>query len=182
MFFGAAGPPIVHDDFTFELTSGPGTMLIRAMPVQFTGGALPWTVKSVKWDNVEIIDSGIELSAGRNVDGLEIVLTNRVQEVSGRVTNAKGEIAQDATVVIFSQNPEQRPGGRFAGTSRLDQNGRYRVRTLPPGDYFAIAVDYVDPNRRSGDPTYFEELSRDATRFTLTEGETRALDLKLPVQ
>lgn len=180
-FFGpGGGPPVVHDDFTFELPGSPGTMLIRAMPMQPT--PTTWTLKSVRLDNQEVIDSGVEIVAGRDLAGLEIVLTNRVQIVSGLVTNAKGETAPDATVLIFSQNREQRTTGRFAGTGRLDQNGRYTVRNLPTGDYFAVALDYVDPNRRFGDPQYLEELSQVAARFSLREGETRTLDLKLTVR
>lgn len=175
------GPPVVHDDLTFELPASPGTMMIRAMPMQ-PGGAATWTMKSVRIDSKEVIDSGIELAVGRDLTGVEIVLTNRMQVVSGLVTNAKGEIAQDVTVLIFSQNAEQRTTGRFSGTGRLDQNGRYTVRNLPAGDYFAVALDYIDPNRRGSDPNYFEELSQAATRFSLREGETRALDLKVTVR
>jgi hypothetical protein len=34
-------------------------------------------------------------------------------------------------------------------------------------------------NRRGGDPEYLEELSEAAVKFTLQEGEAKALDLKL---
>jgi hypothetical protein len=179
MFFGPGGMPIVHDDFTFEAPATPGAMMIRAMPMQIGSGPLAWSVKSIRVDNVEVIDSGVELAAGRDLSGVEIVITNRVQVVSGLVTNDGGQIPQDATVLFFAQNPDLRTTGRFTGQGRPDQNGRYTVRNLPPGDYFAVATDYIDPNRRGNDPGYLEDLSRRATRLTLREGETRALDLKI---
>ena len=178
MFIGSGSVPIVHDDFTFEAPATPGTMMIRAMPLQVGTGPLTWSVKSIRVDDVEIIDAGVEVTAGRDLSGVEIVLTNRVQSVSGLVTNDQGRIAQDATVLLFAQSPERRTG-RFFGQGRPDQNGRYTVNNLPPGDYFAVAADYVDPNRRAGDPGYLEELSRKATRLTLREGETRTLDLRV---
>jgi hypothetical protein len=88
----------------------------------------------------------------------------------------------DATVMIFAQD-RARWGGvsRYQTVARPDQNGRYSVRTLPPGEYYAVAVQYADPARRGGDPTYYEQFVPDAVGFTLREAESRALDLKLVV-
>ena len=64
--------------------------------------------------------------------------------------------------------------------ARPDQNGRYSIRArLQPGDYYAVAVEYLDQNRRSGDRSYLEELSRNAVRFSLREEESKALDLRI---
>jgi hypothetical protein len=142
----------------------------------------PWAVKSIRHDSTDITDEGLDLVAGRQFEDVEIVLTNRVQAVSGLISNAQGQMVTDATVMIFAQDP-----GRWGGTSRYqavtrpDQNGRYSARTLPPGEYYAVAVQYVDPARRGGDPTYYEQFVADAVRLTLREAETRALDLKLVV-
>jgi len=185
MFFGAGmTPPVTKDDFTFELGSGAGVVLLRAFPNSPGPGATAWTVKSVRYDGKEIIDSGLELSDGRDVDGVELVITNRQQIVTGVVTNAKGETVLDATVTFFSQNPDDWGGPtRRIGAGRPDQNGRYSVRTLPPGEYFAVASEALDTSRRGSDPRqFYQDLSRLATPFTLTEGETRVVDLKVVVQ
>lgn len=186
MFFTAGTtPPITKDDFTFELTSGAGAVLLRAFPSAPGGpGATMWSVKSVRYDGKEIIDSGIELSDGRDVDGVELVITNRQQIVTGVVTNAKSEPVLDASVTFFPQSPDEWSGPtRRIGGGRPDQNGRYSVRTLPPGDYFVIATEGLDTSRRGSDPRqFYQDLSRLATPFTLTEGETRVIDLKVVVQ
>ena len=87
-------------------------------------------------------------------------------------------------VLFFSQSPDQWTGpSRYGGTGRLDQNGRYSMRSLPPGDYLAVAVDAIDNARRVNDPRqFYDDLSRDAVRVTLREGETKALDLKLTIR
>jgi protocatechuate 3,4-dioxygenase beta subunit len=185
MFFGAGmTPPVTKDDFTFELGTGAGVVLLRAFPNSPGPGATPWTVKSVRYDGKEIIDSGLELSDGRDVDGVELVITNRQQIVTGIVTNAKGEPVLDASVTFFPQNPDEWTGPtRRVGAGRPDQNGRYSVRTLPPGEYFAVASEALDTSRRGSDPRqFYQDLSRLATPFTLTEGETRVIDLKVVVQ
>jgi hypothetical protein len=136
-------------------------------------------VKSVRYDSTDITDRGIDLAGGRSVEGVEIVLTNRVQEVSGQVTDSRLQVVTDATVMIFPQDKDHwDTASRYMAFVRPDQNGRYSVRTLPPGDYYAVALQRVDQTRR-GDPAYYELLIPEATRFTLTEAETRALDLRL---
>jgi hypothetical protein len=173
------GPPIMRDDFTFEVSSPPGAVNIRAFPMALPTTA--WSVKAVRHDGQDVIDSGLELGDGRDVDDVEIVLTNVQQTVSGLVTNARGEPAGDATAMFFSQNPDQWvAASRFVGVARPDQNGRYSIRNLPPGEYYGVAVQSIDPVRRSADPrSYYEDLSRIAVRLSLREAETRTLDLKL---
>lgn len=178
MFFATpGGPPIVHDDFTFEVAGQPGTMLIRAMPIGAAASTL-WAVKSVRLENEEVIDSGVDLTAGRDLSGVEIVLTNRLQIITGIVTNDRGEVAGEATVMIFPRDRDLRTNSRFNATVRLDQNGRYSLRSLPPGEYLAVALDYVDPGRRT-ETGFLEELSRSAIQFSIAEGETRTVDLKV---
>jgi protocatechuate 3,4-dioxygenase beta subunit len=172
----APGPPLVRDDFTFELQAMPGPMIIRAT----TTVATDWTVKSVHLSSTDVTDDGIEFVSGRNVHDVEILMTNRVQTVTGVVTNTRGDIATDASVFIFSQDRNRwfrTP--RFTALGRPDQNGRYTMRTLPPGTYYAVAVEYLDANRRGGDPEYLEELASSAVKLTLGDGEMKALDLKL---
>jgi hypothetical protein len=52
------------------------------------------------------------------------------------------------------------------------------VTTLPAGDYFAIALDRVDP-LEAQDPELLENLVRLASPVSLAPGDKRAVDLKL---
>jgi len=49
---------------------------------------------------------------------------------------------------------------------------------MPPGGYYAAAVDYVEAGAWS-DPDLLERLKTTATRFTLADGEVETLDLKI---
>jgi hypothetical protein len=182
MSMGAARPPTIDEDFTFELEAPEGQMVIGAVTRVPGATGAPWVVKSVSHNSTDITDEGLNLVAGQQFDDVEIVLTNRVQAVSGLITDAQGQMVTDATVMIFAQD-RARWGGvsRYQAIARPDQNGRYSVRTLPPGEYYAVAVQYADPARRGGDPTYYEQFVPDAVGFTLREAESRALDLKLVV-
>jgi hypothetical protein len=63
-------------------------------------------------------------------------------------------------------------------SARPDQDGRYRVTNLPPGHYYAIAVDYVAQGEWQ-DPEWLARAAKKATEFTLDEGANKTLDLKL---
>jgi hypothetical protein len=62
--------------------------------------------------------------------------------------------------------------------TRPDQDGRYNVNGLPAGDYYGIALDYVDANDWN-DPQFLEGIRGKAMRVSLADGETKSADLKV---
>jgi hypothetical protein len=106
-------------------------------------------------------------------------LTQRLTSVSGGVSDARGGVVLDATVIVFADDPEKwGPHSRFIESARPDQKGRFTVRGLPPGRYVAIAVGYLQPGEEQ-DPDLLEAWRKDATPFTLSDGETHELALRL---
>jgi hypothetical protein len=64
-------------------------------------------------------------------------------------------------------------------TARPDTEGRYRMRSLPPdASYFVIAVQGLQEGQ-AGDPEFLTRAREAARAFSLAEGETKALDVKL---
>jgi hypothetical protein len=163
--------PVTHDDWTFELPGLRGHGFIRA------GSMSDWQMKRVRREGVDVTDSPLDFAT--DVDGLEIELTQRVTVISGSVSDDGGGVALDATVIAFADEPGKwGPQSRFIGSGRPDQQGRFTIRGLPPGRYVAIAVGYLEPGEER-DPDRLEAWRQGGTVFTLSEGETHALDLKL---
>jgi hypothetical protein len=81
--------------------------------------------------------------------------------------------------VIFSADPDKWAGltSKIA-SSRLDQQGRFTLKGLRAGRYLAIALDYLEEGEEH-DPDLLKEWARFATSFTLGDGESRTLDLKV---
>jgi hypothetical protein len=67
---------------------------------------------------------------------------------------------------------------RWISGARPDQEGRFKVRNMPAGSYYAAAVDYLEAGAWS-DPELLERLKTNAKRFTLADGEVETLDLKM---
>jgi hypothetical protein len=128
----------------------------------------------------DITDTGSEFKPGDAVTGLEIELTSKISSVTGTVTAADGALLKDCTVVVFAESPElwRVPLTRWVAGARPDQEGRFKMPNLPPGTYYAIAVDYL-PTGEWGDPDLLDRLRPKARRFTLTEGAAQTLDLRL---
>jgi hypothetical protein len=82
--------------------------------------------------------------------------------------------------VIFADEPQKwsLPNSRYVAGTRPDQEGRFQIKNLPAGGYYAIAVDYLAQGEW-GDPDVLERLKSKATSFSIDEGETKTLALTL---
>jgi hypothetical protein len=63
-------------------------------------------------------------------------------------------------------------------TARPDQDGRFKVSGMAPADYYIIALDKIEQGQ-SSDPDFLETIRSKATAFTIREGETRTVDLRI---
>ena len=169
--FGAAAKA----DGSFELKGLSGRRLVRA-------ANLPpgWMLKAVRLNGEDITDTGAEFKPGQEVSGLEVVATSKLTEIAGTVTASNGSPIKDYTVVVFSDDPQHwtLPLSRWVNGTRPDQEGRYRIRNMPAGAYYAAAVEYIEQGAW-GDPEVLDRLKLRARRFTLAEGATQTLDLKI---
>jgi hypothetical protein len=172
---GTDSSSTVKDDFEFELKTAPGRLALRAA-VTSSDAQDPWQLKAVRIDGANVIDSSIEID--RDLSGVEIVLTTRVQQVSGLVTDVRGAAVNDSMVVLFAQDPSlwSAAPGPYVAVGRSNARGVFKVTTLRPGQYYAIALDRVEGNVWQ-DPELLERLSRQAFLFSLRDGEMQTIDL-----
>jgi Carboxypeptidase regulatory-like domain len=164
----------VKDDFTFELSVMPG-----ASSLNLVGSPTGVALKAVRVGGVDVTDSGFDVKAGENIRGIEIELTSQPTTVSGVVNDAGGNPAAASRVLIFPRDDRKWDGlSRYTRFSSTDADGKFKVSGLPPGDYYAVAGSDVTPDA-AGDPDALEKLRTRAQSFSLNEGETKVLDLKM---
>jgi len=173
---GTGGPSRpVKDDFTFELKTAPGRIGLIAI-VQPADAANTWRLNAIHVNGADVTDSGFEVGS-QPVGGVDIEMTNRLQRIAGKVTDARGEAVKDYIVALFSQDRAKWKVNRYFAIGRPADDGGFTVSTLPPGEFYAIALDGLSADWE--DPETLERLSRQASTVVLTPGETRALDLRL---
>ncbi|HEV3058417.1 MAG TPA: carboxypeptidase-like regulatory domain-containing protein [Vicinamibacterales bacterium] len=179
-----AGPNAVakgHPDSTFVLTglNGPRRLRVRA--------PTPWSLKAIRARGRDITDE--PLSFGSKDDSLtdvEIVLTTAAASVTGHVTDARGQVTTDCTVIVFSTSTDLwYQGSRFLTITRPRPDGTFTVAALPSGDYYVVAVDRLQGTEQSGewqDPAFLDSIAPRAARLTLGDGQVASILLKLTLR
>jgi protocatechuate 3,4-dioxygenase beta subunit len=174
MMMMMSGTVRVRDDWTFEATG-----LTERRRFRVNTPPQGWYLKSVSHEGNDITDTGIDFKEGQQVGGIDIVLTQRVTDVSGTVQDSRAKPITDFVVVAFS--PDSTKWGfmtRYVRTVRPNQEGRFSIKGLPPDEYYLIALDYLEMGEE-GDPEQLEKWKANATRVTLADGEPKSLTLKL---
>ena len=166
----------VDTDWSFKLTSVGGPFLFR-----LRGLPKGWMLGSVRFGENEITDSPWDVpTGGKELSGLTMVVTRKVGSLAGTVTDADGKPTSAAVVVIFSDDPDLWiPGSRFTQTTRPVSDGTFSITNLPGGGYYAIARDYIEEGLWEV-PGFLEEARAEAVPFTLSEGGSATVTLKLP--
>jgi hypothetical protein len=138
-----------------------------------------WMVKAITHDGKDISDALIELGSGQEMNDVQVVISSRVTAVEGRLQDEKNLPIRDATVLVFDADGEKWfENSRRVRATRPDQDGQWRLRGMPAGEYLAIALDYVEDGAWN-DPEFLESLRRDAASVTLAEGATATAALKV---
>ncbi|HEY1909802.1 MAG TPA: carboxypeptidase-like regulatory domain-containing protein [Vicinamibacterales bacterium] len=165
----------VNDDLTFEARAQAGRNAIQLFNVP--NGSV---VRSVRVGGVDVTDAGFEVKANERLTGVEVELTNHPTSVSGVVTDGRGTPTSSGSVVVFAQDEQkwEALNTRYIRLTSLDQDGKFNVNGLPPGDYFVAVSDAALAPEQASDPDLLKQLLRQATTFSLNDGETKTLSLK----
>ena len=111
-----------------------------------------------------------------------IALTDKLSEINGNVTDQQGVPVPDFTVLVFSTDAAfWRPQSRQIMTARPDQTGRYRIRGLPPGDYYVATVDPAEQGEWF-EPAYLDAHRGGAAQVTLGDGDVKTKDFKVSLR
>jgi 5-hydroxyisourate hydrolase-like protein (transthyretin family) len=168
------GPPntVTREDWTFQVNNMSGVRMVRVN----VSPAL-WTLKQVTLNGRDITDEPIDFSNG-DVNGIEITLTSRGPVLNGSVTDA-GKPSSNCTVVVFSNDATKWIfPSRYFSQVRPGPNGEFQIGGLPPGDYLALALPSVQGTDWQ-DPEFLKQHLGAATHFSLSEGGTQTIALKV---
>ena len=163
----------IQPDWSFSLGGVRGPSRFR---VRVPDG---WWVKTIVHEGREVVDTPIDVRGGDEINGVQVIVSNRATVVSGQLSDGDGAALGDGTVIVFADDSSKwMENSRWVQTARPDQQGRYEIKGLPPGDYLAVAVSYVEDGSWN-DPEYLGSLRRYAQMLTLTEGQSYSAALKV---
>jgi hypothetical protein len=163
----------IRDDWTFEVRNIFAPARVR---VTVPDG---WAAQSILYGDRDLSDEPLDMKSGEALSGVEVVLTNRITRISAQLVDDKGAPVQDGTVVVFPSRPEKWfERSRWVRAVRPNQQGIFEVTSLPPGEYLAVGLDYVQDGVWN-DPEYLATLVQHAQKVTVREAESISLSLKV---
>jgi hypothetical protein len=124
-----------------------------------------------------IPETALRVEGTEPVPPLEIGISLGAASLKGRVLNARQGPVTQATVVVL---PPGRPPFRSDRVAVFTTNasGQFEFRGLPPGEYRVFAWEDVDPGAWFN-ASFVGAYERDATALTLSEGQSRELELRV---
>jgi hypothetical protein len=165
----------IGKDGTFAIVGvAAGSHFVRS-----AGAARGFILKAVMINGRDVTDAPLTLRAGETLANVSVVFTDQQNEINGTLTNEQGTPVPDYTVLAFSTDSFLwRPQSRQIMTARPDQTGKYRIRGLPKGEYYLVAVDPAEQGEWFN-PQYLDEHRQGASRVTLSDGDTKTHDFKV---
>ena len=142
-------------------------------------------LKQVLAGGIDVTDASLAFGArDQSLSDVVVVLTNRVTELSGTVSNSSGQPVFDYSLLVFPLDRERwYAGSRFFRRASPAQAGNFTVRGLPPGDYFVAPVAgssvLRDGQDAWQDPEFLESIALRAARATLADGQRLSTSVRL---
>jgi hypothetical protein len=169
----------IHDDWTFDLAgiNGPRRLTVLRTPAE-------WALKEIRVNGIDVTDRPLPFGrSNQSLSDVEITLTDRINVLNGTVGDNRALSAPGSHVLVFSTDRARwYESSRFLRHARVDADGRFSVVGLPFGIYHAAALARLPAEGENAwqDPDFLTTIAQRASTVALGEGETRALNLRLP--
>jgi hypothetical protein len=169
----------IREDWTFVAAgvNGPRRLQLQRAPAE-------WTLKAIRVRGIDVTDRPLTFgTADQSLTDVEVVLTDRVSAISGKIVDDHAQPAAGAHVIVFPIDRDRwYPSSRYLRTAIAGSDGAITITGVAPGSYYTAAVAQLPPDGNDAwqDPAFLESLVPHATAFTLGEGQSQPLTLKLP--
>ena len=143
-------------------------------------GAQGWFLESVTVGGQDALDFPFEVKPNQAVNGVTVTFTDKQTEFGGTIVDDQNKPAPEYTILIYPADSRYWTGGptRRIQTVRPGTDGKFTVRTLPPGDYKLATLLDFEPGSTS-DPAFLQQIDASALRFTLNPGEKKQQDIRM---
>lgn len=169
----AAG--VVDASGKFTITSViPGLYRLTA-----GGAGNGWLVDSAIIDGQDTLDFPFEVKPGSAPTGGVITFTDKQAQLTGRITNQRGQPAPEQTLILYPADERYWvPQSRRIRSTRPSTDGQFSFTGIPAGDYKIVAMVDVEPGAWF-DPSFLQQVDAASTRITIGDGEKKIQNLQI---
>jgi hypothetical protein len=162
----------VQDDLSFKMNAGLDSYDLRIYqtPENFY-------LKAIRIGREDVTDTGIDLTQGIAPEDLTVVLNPNGGVIEGSVQNAKEEPAMGATVTLIP-DAAHRSLSWMHKTANTDQNGRFVIQGVRPGEYKIYAWEEVEQDAYQ-DPDFMKLHESAGETVSVKEGAHETVQLKV---
>jgi beta-lactamase regulating signal transducer with metallopeptidase domain len=161
-------PSTVAADGTFHIDGvNPGEYRFTIFP-----SPVNYYIKEVRFGGIEALNTPINITPGAT-EALEVVLSPRVSQIDGTITDDKGQPVPGIQAVLVPDAHRDRFELFRVITSGSD--GRFTIRGVPPGDYKLFAWEssesfgYFDPELLKRDEAKGQRMKiQDSDKITVS--------------
>jgi hypothetical protein len=163
----------------------PGRYIIGGQPFFGSSTAsVAWGLESVMVDGKDVTDLPITIAADSVPKEVTATMSDRWQELSGRLTDGAGAGVSDYTVMVFPVNDAYWVfNSRRIVTTQPGTDGRFTLggpgpSLLPAGEYYLAAVTDVSKDEQY-DPAFLQSIIGSAIKITIAPGGRQTQDLRV---
>jgi hypothetical protein len=172
--------PTVKPDGTFQFKNVPEGSYRPV--VHLYGPVRKFFLKSARYGSATITDAGFTVQPGADLS-LELTVSSRVAQLSGVVLDADSLPAVGVTVVLIPDPPHRGVVESYKSTI-TDQNGKFSMTGVTPGDYKVFSWDSVDESEEQYgddwfDPKWLKPYETKGESVHLEESDKKSVNLAL---
>jgi hypothetical protein len=132
-------------------------------------------IKAVRLGSTDVLN-GFSIS-GPVSGPLEIVLGTKAGQIDGTIVDWVRNPIRGIHVILMPARQADRVPGRVENVTS-DQNGRFAIRAIPPGDYKLFAWEDLEPNAYY-DSDFVRKYETLGTPIQISENMKQTVEIKI---
>jgi hypothetical protein len=171
----SAGMDQVKTDGSFQVELVPSGEAYRVVLSAIRGGLEDWFTSKVLVGGHDVLDTGLRMTQATGP--IEIIISRNGATVEGTALDAEKKPFANAEVVAVPADPKLRKRFDLMQKAEADQQGRFKLRGVRPGEYTVMALE--DPEEQPFlEDEFLKQHSGQMQKLMLEAGKSQRIELK----
>jgi Carboxypeptidase regulatory-like domain len=143
LFQSGSASSEVGKDGSFKLDISPSTKLYQLVLSARGTGLEDWFTSKVVAGGKDVLMSGFKITESEPRT-LEVLVSDKGAAIEGTALNAEKKPFPNAEVIAVPSDPKLRKHVDLIQKTTADQEGRFKLHGVRPGEYIAMALEYAE--------------------------------------